>query len=93
MLGALVRWVEVSKYKVSNHCYISLFPLSPNIPSINAVPMRDHNKCLSSLDDVSISITDTNPPSASSISTAAYLSASEPTVLLLLTGVGSYGHE
>ncbi len=24
MLGALVRWAEVDKYKVSKHCYISL---------------------------------------------------------------------
>jgi hypothetical protein len=40
MLGALVRWVEVSKYKVSKHSYISLLPPSPYMPSINAVSMQ-----------------------------------------------------
>lgn len=39
MLGALVRWIEVSKYKVSKRCQISLLPPSDNITSIDAVPI------------------------------------------------------
>jgi hypothetical protein len=37
MLGALPRWVEVSKYMVSKHSYISLLLPSPTILSIDTV--------------------------------------------------------
>ncbi len=39
MLGALVRWAEVT-VKVRKHCCISLFPPPPNFPLINGVPMQ-----------------------------------------------------
>jgi hypothetical protein len=73
-------WVKVSKYKVSNHCYISLLLPSPNILSIDAVPSRasyrDHNKCVPSLGDVSVAIKNINLPRATSVSAAAYPSTS-----------------
>ena len=58
MLGVLVRLVEVSKYKVSNHTFLSLSP--PTSPRSTrqyrcGVSYHDHNKRIPSLDDVSIS--------------------------------------
>jgi hypothetical protein len=93
VLGALVRWVEVSKYKVSKHCYISLLPPSPSIPSINSADaerliMIIINACLRwttcswQLRIFIFQVRRTSPLQPILV---------PPTVFLMLTRVGSWG--
>jgi hypothetical protein len=57
--------------------YISLLRLSPNIPSIRCkASYLDHNKCMPSLEDESVAISNFNLPSTTNVSAAAYPSAS-----------------